>query len=556
MRARSKPALLRERLAGPGLVIAVGAHDALCAKLIEEAGFDAVWASGFGISAVSAVPDANILTMTENLDAVKRIADAVELPVIADCDTGYGNAINVMRTVHEYERTGAAGICLEDNVFPKRCSFYPGVRRELVPIEEHARKIEAAKSAQRDPDFVVVARTEALIAGWGVGEALRRARAYREAGADAVLVHSKAPTFDELAEFARHWDRSCPLVAVPTTYPEVRPEELEAAGFKMAIFANQPLRAAIPAIRRALRAMREAGRPGVIEREIAPLEEVYELVGVAKLKESERRYLPPMPETGAVIIAAGFEEQMMPLIQDRPKGMLEVRGQSILERQVRSLRRAGIGEIAVVRGYRKHSIDLPGLHYFDNDRYRETGEVVSLLQAESFLHGRFVFLYSDILFDPGILEKLLRAEADVAIVVDRAWYDAFRSGANHLPQRPDLVMTSTPPVSHHRFLAEEGGSRLVRIGQRLPPEKAHAEFIGMALFSEQGARAALEAYRKALERGGPFHEAPSVERATLTDLLQELVDSGQEVLCVDTYKGWLEIDSFEDYRRAWAEVRD
>src|SRR5919198_3204493 len=189
---------LRALLHRPGPALVLGAHDALSAKLAEEAGFDAVWASGFGISAASALPDANVLTMSETLDAVRRMSDAVRIPVIGDCDNGFGNAINVMRTVAEYERAGAAGICIEDNIFPKRCSFYAGVGRELVPAEEHARKIQAAKAAQRDPDFVVIARTEAFIAGWGTQEALQRARAYAAAGADAVLVHSKSATFDEL----------------------------------------------------------------------------------------------------------------------------------------------------------------------------------------------------------------------------------------------------------------------------------------------------------------------------------------------------------------------
>src|SRR5438876_6417264 len=194
-------------LRGPGIVLAAGAHDALSAKLAEQAGFDAIWAGGFGISAVQAVPDANILTLTETLEAVRRIVDTVGIPVVADCDNGYGNAINVMRTAAEFERAGAAGICIEDNEFPKRCSFYAGVRRNLVPAEEHARKVEAATAARRDPGFLVIARTEALIAGLGQEEALGRARAYADAGADAVLVHSKAPDFNELHAFAEAWDR-------------------------------------------------------------------------------------------------------------------------------------------------------------------------------------------------------------------------------------------------------------------------------------------------------------------------------------------------------------
>src|SRR5207249_3619744 len=246
-------------LRGSRIVLAGGAHDALSARLVEEAGFGAIWASGFGISAVQAVPDANILTLTETLEAVRRIVDAVAIPVIADCDNGYGNAINVIRTVGEFERAGAAGLCIEDNEFPKRCSFYGSVRRELVPVEEHAGKIEAATSARRNADFAVIARTEALIAGLGLEEALCRARAYAEAGADAVLVHSKSRDFAELAAFAAAWDRAVPLVAVPTTYPTVSTDELAAAGFRMAIFANHALRAAIVAMRDALRSLRSTG---------------------------------------------------------------------------------------------------------------------------------------------------------------------------------------------------------------------------------------------------------------------------------------------------------
>ena len=135
-------------LARGDLVLAAGAHDALSAKLAEECGFDAIWASGFGISAVQGVPDANILTLTETLEAVRRIVDAVRIPVVADCDNGYGNAINVMRTVGEFERAGAAGVCIEDNDFPKRCSFYAGVRRDLVAVDERPRQCDATPASR------------------------------------------------------------------------------------------------------------------------------------------------------------------------------------------------------------------------------------------------------------------------------------------------------------------------------------------------------------------------------------------------------------------------
>ncbi|MDA2911971.1 isocitrate lyase/phosphoenolpyruvate mutase family protein, partial [Nitrospiraceae bacterium AH_259_D15_M11_P09] len=241
---------LRALIQRPGIVKAVGAHDALSAKLIQQAGFDAIWASGFGISAsLKCIPDASFITMTEQLDVERNMVEAVSIPIIADCDTGYGNALNVMRTVNDHERAGVAGLCIEDNVFPKRCSFYAGVRRELIPIEEHCGKIQAAKAAQTVPDFLVIARTEALIAGWGQDEALKRAEAYAAAGADAILIHSKAPTFDELKAVAGAWSGRVPLVVVPTIFDGVTAAELEEAGFKIVIYANQAIRAGIKAMR-------------------------------------------------------------------------------------------------------------------------------------------------------------------------------------------------------------------------------------------------------------------------------------------------------------------
>lgn len=535
-------------LEGPDVLLAAGAHDALSAKLAEEAGFDAIWASGFGISAVQAVPDANILTLTETLDAVRRIVDAVGIPVVADCDNGYGNAINVMRTVGEFERAGAAGLCIEDNDFPKRCSFYAGVRRDLVPVEEHARKIEAATAARRNRGFVVIARTEALIAGLGMEEALRRARAYAAAGADAVLVHSKAKDFAELREFSRAWDGGVPLVAVPTTYPSVGTDELAAAGFRLAIFANQALRAAIVAMRDALVTMRQTGRVASVEEGIAPLEEVYRLVGVPELKANEKRFLfASGAAPKAVILAAGFEPQLMPLIQDRPKAMLDVKGRTILERQVGALNRCGISDVVVVRGYKKEQVDVPGVRFVDNDRFGETGEVYSLFRAEESLRGPVVVLYGDIIFEPWILEKLVRTDSDITIVMDRAFHDAFKAGINFAGPL-DLVVTETPP-NGRRFMAPENGSRVLRIGPQVGAAEAHGEYIGLAMFSARGA-AALRAVHDELASG----RAEGLDRAPLPQLLQALVDRGERVTAVDVHKGWMEVDSFEDYRRAWAEA--
>jgi len=551
--ARSLKRLLAQR----PQVVACGAHDALSAKLVEQAGFDAIWASGFGLSAVRAVPDASILTMSETLEATRAMVDATTIPVIADCDTGFGNAINVMRTVADFEAAGVAAISIEDNVFPKRCSFYAGVARELVPAEEHARKIAAAKSAQRSDDFVVIARTEALIAGWGKEEALSRARMYADAGADAILIHSKHPDLSELAEVARAWDRPVPLVSVPTTYIGASLHELEQAGFKLVIYANQALRAALDAMKDALATLRRGDTTG-LESRIAPLEDVYALVGVKELKENESRFLlPGGVDCSAVILAAGEDGALGDLTRDRPKCMLDIKGKTILERQIDALNASGIKDIAVVRGHQKSAVRYPQLRTYDNDRYAETGELASLMLAADELRGPTVCLYGDVIFDEAIINRLLRAQGDVVIAVDRAYFDHVQSGNGSVPERAhDLVVTEEAPVSGYRFVPSASGARVKQIGQGLSAGDAHGEFIGLALFSGRGAQLVRDVYADLVQaHRGRFHEAPSLDRASLTDLIQELIDRGHPVTCVDVYKGWMEIDSFDDYRRAWAEIR-
>jgi phosphoenolpyruvate phosphomutase len=217
----------------------------------------------------------------------------------------------------------------------------------------------------------------------------------------------------------------------------------------------------------------------------------------------------------------------------------------------------GVKDIAVVRGYRKEQINLPNLRYYDNDRFRDTGELASLFLAEPEMSRRFLFLYSDIIFDPAILEKLLKSEADVSIVVDRAWGDHPHSQEEIRARQPDLVVTHHPPQKGYRFLPLVGGTTVARIGRRLPSNEADGEFIGLAMFSEEGARLLRTAYHQCRQRfhDRQFHEAEALEKAAFTDMLQEIIDRGGAVACVDIYKGWLEIDTFEDYRRAWAKVK-
>ena len=204
------PNTLREKVASGELATVMAAHNPLSARLAEEAGFDGIWASGFELSAAYGVPDASLLSFTQHLDMTRAIVEQVAIPLIADLDTGYGNAINVSHVVGAYARAGSAAIVIEDKTFPKDTSLLAGARQELVRVEEFQGKIEAARAASAGHDLLVIARTEALIADLGIDEALRRGAAYAEAGADLLLIHSKRKTPDEIVAFANAWNGDDP----------------------------------------------------------------------------------------------------------------------------------------------------------------------------------------------------------------------------------------------------------------------------------------------------------------------------------------------------------
>jgi len=282
-----RAARLRELLSGPRLVRVAGAHSGVSARLVEASGFDAVWASSFELSTAYALPDAGILTMSEALEAARVMSEAVSIPVIADCDTGYGDPPNVAHMVRRYESGGIAAICMEDQVFPKVNSLVSADQR-LLDLELFAAKVRAAKRAQRTADLVVIARTEALISGRGVHEALRRAGAYVEAGADAILVHSKAPTPIEVWGFLAAWEGRAPVVVVPTTYFDVDVAEFERHGVSVVIYANHGLRAAVRAMRETLGELRRSGSSRCVEDRIATVAELLELQGMPALMEARR----------------------------------------------------------------------------------------------------------------------------------------------------------------------------------------------------------------------------------------------------------------------------
>ncbi|MDR7481857.1 MAG: isocitrate lyase/phosphoenolpyruvate mutase family protein [Armatimonadota bacterium] len=278
---------LRERLRARGLLVAPGVFDGLSARIAAEAGFEALYASGGAIARSAGLPDLGLLSLTEVVTRIREIVDATALPVIADADAGYGNALSVIRTVREFERAGVAALHLEDQVTPKKCGHYPG--KQLVAADEFVDKLRAALDARRDPDLVIIARTDAR-AVLGLDAAIERARRYAEAGADVLFV--EAPESEEELERIA---RTLPGPLLVNMFaggktPLVAPARLEALGYRIMIVPSDLQRAAIAAMQEAAALVRATGTATGMGDRLASFAERDRLVGLAAWEERERRY--------------------------------------------------------------------------------------------------------------------------------------------------------------------------------------------------------------------------------------------------------------------------
>ncbi len=273
------------------------AHSGLSAKIVQETGFKGIWASGLSMSAAMGVRDNNEASWTQVLEVLEYMSDATDIPILVDADTGYGNFNNVRRLVKKLEQRNVAAMCIEDKLFPKTNSFINGEQQELANIEEFCGKIKAAKDTQSDDDFCVVARVEALIAGLGQDEALRRAEAYYKAGADAILIHSKIAAPDQILDFMNAWQNQAPIVIVPTMYYKTPTKVFEDAGISLIIWANHLLRSSIKAMQNTARQIYSERSLLSVEPEIVSVKEIFRLQNADELKQAEKKYLPMIGES-------------------------------------------------------------------------------------------------------------------------------------------------------------------------------------------------------------------------------------------------------------------
>lgn len=534
---KTKAAKLRTLLTSPNTEFIMEAHDGLSAKIVEEAGFSGIWASGLTISAALGVRDNNEASWTQVLEVLEFMADASSIPMLVDGDTGYGNFNNVRRVVKKLCQRGVAGICIEDKLFPKTNSFI-GEGQPLADIDEFCGKIKAGKDSQEDPSFNIVARIEALISGRGMLEALKRANAYYKAGADALLIHSKQTDGEEILTFVKEWGNRCPVIIVPTTYYKTPTDAWRDAGVSLVIWANHNLRASITGMREvSSRIMRDQSLIGV-ENEIATVKDIFKIAGNAELAEAEKLYLPESCDvTHAIILAASRGIELGDLTADRPKCMVDIRGKPILGRLVETLNSGGIRDVTVIRGYRKEKVNLPSIDAVDNDSYDQTGEAATLACAEDRIKNKTVIAYGDTLFRQHVLDVLARADGDIVLVVDAFWKER---DSNPNSRIRDLVSCSQPYATD---FVDEATITVKTIGPGVEGKDIDGEWIGLAHFSKAGS----DALRSLI---GDMREDGTLDSANMIDLFRRLQQNGTELRVVYITGNWLDIDNLADLGEA------
>ena len=528
----AKTTRLKALFRGPSLSFLMEAHNGLSAKIVEEAGFEGIWGSGLSISAALGVRDNNEASWTQVLEVVEFMADATHIPILLDGDTGYGNFNSARRLVMKLEQRGIAGVCMEDKVFPKTNSFLRSTAQPLADMDEFAGKIRAAKEAQRDDDFVVVARVEALIAGHGMAEALKRGEAYRRAGADAVLIHSRERHPDEILQFKKEWGDRLPLVIVPTKYYTTPTEVFREAGFQIVIWANHLMRSGLSAMQAAAKQIHASQTLMGVEEKVATLAEVFRLQGESELEEAEKAYLPKGgPVARGIVLAAGRGEELGELVKDRPKCMVPIAGKPILAHILEAYRSANVRELVVVRGYAKDAVDVQGASYVDNDAYATTGEVASFVAAKASLDGPCIVSYGDVVFKKYVLDELLETEGDFVIAVDSMPADSHRN------RRADWVRCSE--VHSRKTLLEN-----VQLQEVMTDPTSFGitgEWTGLLKLSAVGARTVRE-----MLDTWPENER---DQASMPDLLRRLVREKKNVRVVYTRGGWLDVNTLGDVVR-------
>ncbi len=565
--------LLAEKLKEKRLLRFLEAHNGISALIAEEAKieveeqgnkktleFDGFWESSFTDSASKGLPDIEIVSIDSRLATINQIAAVTKKPIIVDADTG-GEISQFEYTVKKLEGAGASMVVIEDKVFPKRNSLEGGTRQELEKPELFAEKIRRGQTAKNNPQFLIIARIESLIAGLGLADALARARIYLAAGADGIIIHSKKEKPDEILEFAQRF-KELPeefignkiLGCIPTTYNSITEEELAQAGFNIVIYANHLLRAGSLAMEKTAKEILKQGRSLEASAYCLPVKEIFQKVGFLEVKERDKELAELLGSKVKVIIPAAGQDELAQQHQ-RPRALIEIQGKTILERQIETLKRTGLDKFVVIRGFQGELFQMENITYCDNPAYQERHILHSLFCAQDEMNSPFIFLLGDILFNENIIRDLLKVSQrehndDMVLVVD----NSFQHLKERIERPLDLVVTKNKTEDVVRKVVGTTEEEVSFIGRNLDKQTADYEFIGIAYFSQRGAEILKQVYEDCLLKyqNSRFHQAANIFQADITDFLQEVIDRGYKVKVLKTYQGWMEIENEDDLKTAQA----
>jgi phosphoenolpyruvate phosphomutase len=536
----SRSAKLRQMLLSDQLEFLMEAHSGLSARIVREAGFSGIWASGLSISAQLGVRDNNEASWTQVVDVLEFMADASDLPILLDGDTGYGNFNNMRRLVRKLEQRGIAGVCIEDKQFPKTNSFLNGERQPLAEMDEFAGKIKAGKDTQTDSNFSIVARVEALIAGWGMDEALRRAEAYRQAGADAILIHSKLSRPDEILQFAREWAGRGPLVIVPTKYYSTPTDVFRQAGISTVIWANHLVRSSTSAMQSVAKEIYENQTLVNVEDRIVSVNEIFRLQDADEYTAAESLYLSAAGTSrAALVLAASRGKGLEAITADRPKVMLPIAGKPLLRWLIDGFKKESINDITVVGGYRADAIETAGIKLVVNQRHAETGELASLACAVDALQTDTVISYGDLLFRSYVLRDLVESTADFSVVVDSSL-----SGSHNQTVRDFAYCSGDDDrgLFGQQVLLQRISSG-ADAAAAVSSDPAQGRWIGMLNVRGPG----LAQLKAVMTR---LRSRPDFDTLDMPALLNALIADGAAIEVQYVHGHWRGVNDLDDFRRA------
>ena len=529
---------LKKELNSKELSFLMEAHNGLTAKIAESAGFKGIWASGLSISTALGVRDNNEASWTQILDILEFMSDATNIPILVDGDTGYGNFNNFRRLVSKLCQRDIAGVCIEDKQYPKTNSFIKKYQK-LADIDEFCGKIKAGKDTQKNDDFSIVARIEALIAGWGIGEAIKRAEAYYKAGADAVLIHSSKNNANEIVKFNKEWNNRCPVVIIPTTYYKTPTNIYKKAGISIVIWANHSLRASIKAIQDVTAHLYKKENLRGFENKISDIDEVFKIAGNEELYQAEKKYLSEKRNYNAVVIAASKGEQLQHLTKNKPKCMLDIHGKPLLERLTSTLKKDNIGKITIVSGYKskviENELNLSNVNIIVNKEYNKNNELYSLYKAASEIKENCIICYGDIIFRKYILDALLSFENDIVIVVDALFKKKKKD------YEKDLVICDRPFTGNYLLEKKPASLKCICLDEKKC--KVDGQWIGLIKTNIKGSKI-IKDELKILSKQKKFNSL------TIPDLFNSLIKKKKKISVLYIAGQWLNVNDAFDLAEA------